>query len=308
MAEVRHLRDERGIGFAAQLRGVKRRAQIGAASRFERRGFDGAEGTVGGEGVADLGMERQRHAHRRGQNEQNENRMAFHKQERAAKTARQSARQRHNDTRQCKLEHEPIWPMPAASLAQPGVFLTRPGLLAEEEKPLTFRSFQNKADMTTETRPPLPPFTIETARQKVRAAQDAWNTRDPERVASAYTPDSQWRNRDEFFEGPAAIVAFLARKWERELDYRLVKQLWGFRENRMAVRFFYEWHDAAGEWHRSHGNELWEFDPSGLMRRREASINDLPIDETERLLRDDAAPREWNDNDWWDLPRPSRGA
>ncbi len=160
--------------------------------------------------------------------------------------------------------------------------------------------------MTPETRPPLPPFTIETARQKVRLAQDAWNTRDPERVASAYTLDSQWRNRDEFFAGRAAILAFLTRKWRCELDYRLVKQLWGFRENRMAVRFFYEWQGAAGGWHRSHGNELWEFDSSGLMRRREASINDLPIDEAERLLRDDAAPREWNDADWWDSPRPSR--
>ncbi|HEX8464249.1 MAG TPA: DUF1348 family protein, partial [Abditibacterium sp.] len=112
--------------------------------------------------------------------------------------------------------------------------------------------------MTNQTRPPLPPFSLESARQKVRMAQDAWNSRDPERVAGAYTPDSRWRNRDEFLEGREAIIAFLTRKWERELEYRLVKGLWSFGENRIAVRFFYEWHDASGAWHRSHGNELWE--------------------------------------------------
>ncbi len=158
--------------------------------------------------------------------------------------------------------------------------------------------------MTNQTRPPLPPFEMETARQKVRMAQDAWNSRDAQRVTLAYTPDSQWRNREEFLQGREAIVAFLTRKWQRELDYRLVKQLWGFRENRMAVRFFYEWHDAQNHWFRSHGNELWEFDEVGLMRRREASINDLSIREDERLLRDDDAPRNWNDNTWWDAPQP----
>jgi len=158
--------------------------------------------------------------------------------------------------------------------------------------------------MTNEIRPPLPPFELETAKQKVRLAQDAWNSRDAGRVALAYTEDSAWRNRDEFLVGRPAIVEFLTRKWKCELDYRLVKQLWGFRGNRVAVRFFYEWHDAAGVWYRSHGNELWEFDAAGLMSRREASINDLQIDESERLLRDDAAPRNWNDNDWWDQARP----
>ncbi len=134
-------------------------------------------------------------------------------------------------------------------------------------------------------RPPLPPFTAETAAQKARLAEDAWNTRDPARVALAYTPDSRWRNRTEFIESRAAIEAFLARKWERELDYRLVKEVWGFEGNRMAVRFAYESHDHAGQWFRSFGNELWEFDAHGLMSRRVASINDLPIDEAARLLR-----------------------
>lgn len=122
-----------------------------------------------------------------------------------------------------------------------------------------------------------PPFTMETAMQKVRLAENAWNTRDPQRVALAYTPDSRWRNRTEFLVGRNQIIEFLQRKWAKELDYRLAKQIWGFRENRIAVRFQYEWHDAAGQWHRSYGNELWEFDESGLMRRREASINDLVI-------------------------------
>ncbi len=132
------------------------------------------------------------------------------------------------------------------------------------------------------TRPPLPPFTLETARQKVRLAEDAWNTRDPVRVAGAYTPDSIWRNRDEFLQGTDEIVAFLQRKWARENEYRLVKDLWAFHENRIAVRFQYEWHDEAGNWFRSYGNEQWEFAPSGLMQRREASINDVPIGRKER--------------------------
>jgi uncharacterized protein len=136
-----------------------------------------------------------------------------------------------------------------------------------------------------ETRPPVPPFTEETARQKVKAAQDAWNTRDPEKVSLAYTPDSRWRNRDEFFEGREAIKDFLRRKWARELDYRLEKNLWCFTGNRIAVRFEYESHDADGQWWRSHGNELWEFDENGLMKRRDASINDYKIDESERKFR-----------------------
>jgi len=132
-------------------------------------------------------------------------------------------------------------------------------------------------------RPPLPPFTTpEDAARKVRLAEDAWNTRDPERISLAYTPDSQWRNRTEFLQGREAIVAFLTRKWSRELDYRLIKELWDFRDNRIAVRFAYEWHDDSGNWFRSYGNELWEFDPRGLMRRRIASINDAPIRESER--------------------------
>jgi uncharacterized protein len=134
-------------------------------------------------------------------------------------------------------------------------------------------------------RPPLPPFTLETAVQKVRLAEDAWNTRDPEKVASAYTVDSRWRNRSEFLTGRAEIVAFLARKWARELEYRLIKELWAVTDDRIAVRFAYEWHDDSGNWFRSYGNENWEFDEDGLMRRRHASINDLPVAETERLYR-----------------------
>jgi nuclear transport factor 2 (NTF2) superfamily protein len=134
----------------------------------------------------------------------------------------------------------------------------------------------------SDDRPPFPPFTADSAVVKVQAAEDAWNSRDPERVSLAYTADSVWRNRDVFVTGRAEIVAFLTVKWERELDYVLRKSLWGFRENRMAVRFQYEWHDRAGQWFRSYGNELWEFDSHGLMRRREASINDLPIHETDR--------------------------
>ena len=131
-------------------------------------------------------------------------------------------------------------------------------------------------------RPPLPPFNAVTAAQKARGAEDAWNSRDPERVSLAYTEDSQWRNRAEFVTGRAEIVAFLQRKWTRELDYRLIKEVWAFTDNRIAVRFAYEWHDNAGQWYRSYGNENWEFDPHGLMRTRHASINDLPISEGER--------------------------
>ena len=134
------------------------------------------------------------------------------------------------------------------------------------------------------SRPPVPPFTRETAMQKVQAAENAWNTKDPERVAGAYTQDSVWRNRDTFVTGRAEIVAFLTAKWERELDYALRKSLWAFTDDRIAVRFQYESHDASGQWFRSYGNELWEFDSDGLMRRREASINDRPIAESERRI------------------------
>ena len=136
-----------------------------------------------------------------------------------------------------------------------------------------------------ESKPPLPPFTLETAKDKVQAAEDAWNTRNPERVALAYTEDSQWRNRAEFFSGREAIKAFLRRKWAIELDYRLRKELWSFTDNRISVRFEYEWHDDSGHWYRSYGNEQWEFTENGLMRRREASINDVPIQESERKFR-----------------------
>ena len=136
-----------------------------------------------------------------------------------------------------------------------------------------------------ESRPPFPPFTLETATKKVQAAEDAWNTRDPTRVALAYTPDTEWRNRAEFLNGRAAVEAFLKRKWERELDYRLKKELWCFMDNKIAVRFEYEWHDDSGHWFRSYGNENWEFAENGLMMRRFASINDLPISEAERKLR-----------------------
>ena len=134
-------------------------------------------------------------------------------------------------------------------------------------------------------RPPLPPFTHETAAQKVRLAEDAWNSRDPQRVSMAYTPDSRWRNRSEFPRGRAQIVAFLERKWARELDYRLIKELWAHDGNRIAVRFAYEWHDAAGSWFRSYGNENWEFDANGFMDVRHASINDTPIAEADRKFR-----------------------
>jgi len=141
------------------------------------------------------------------------------------------------------------------------------------------------------SRPPLPPFTLETATQKVRLAEDAWNGRDPARVALAYSPDSRWRNRSTFLQGRAAIEAFLAHKWQRELDYRLIKELWTFREDRIAVRFAYEWHDAGGRWFRSYGNENWAFDGEGLMHTRIASINDLEIAESERLYRWPASHR-----------------
>jgi uncharacterized protein len=144
----------------------------------------------------------------------------------------------------------------------------------------------------TDSRPPLPPFTHESALQKVRAAEDGWNTRDPARVALAYTADSVWRNRAEFLEGRPAIIAFLTRKWTRELDYRLIKELWSFGDNRIAVRFAYEWHDDSSNWFRSYGNENWEFAPDGLMGRRLASINDLCIREAERKFRwDRTGPR-----------------
>jgi nuclear transport factor 2 (NTF2) superfamily protein len=136
--------------------------------------------------------------------------------------------------------------------------------------------------MSDEPRPPLPPFTRETAIQKVRAAEDAWNTRDPQRVALAYTPDSAWRNRAEFLQGREEIVAFLTRKWNREQDYRLIKELWAFDGDRIAVRFAYESHDDSGTWFRSYGNENWEFSENGLMRRRHASINDLAIGDADR--------------------------
>jgi uncharacterized protein (TIGR02246 family) len=145
--------------------------------------------------------------------------------------------------------------------------------------------------MALVTRPPVPPFDEETAALKARMAEDAWNSRDPQRVAQAYTPDSRWRNRDEIFSGRDAIVAFLTRKWQRELDYRLIKEVWAFRGDRIAVRFQYEFHDASGQWWRAYGNELWEFDEHGLMRRREASINDLRIDESARRFRWSTGPR-----------------
>jgi nuclear transport factor 2 (NTF2) superfamily protein len=138
--------------------------------------------------------------------------------------------------------------------------------------------------------PIRPPFSLETALAKVQAAEDAWNSRDPARVALGYSEDSEWRNRTEFFRGRAAIRGFLTRKWQKELDYRLKKELWGFRENRIAVRFEYEWHDAAGQWYRSYGNEMWEFNEEGLMARRFASINDATIHEDERRIFAAAVP------------------
>jgi len=144
----------------------------------------------------------------------------------------------------------------------------------------------------SEQRPPLPPFTRETAIQKIRAAEDGWNSCNPERVSLAYTPDSRWRNRSEFPCGRTQIVGFLTRKWQKELDYRLIKELWAFGDNRIAVRFAYEWHDDKGEWFRSYGNENWEFDENGLMAVRHASINDVPIKESERKFHwDRSMPR-----------------
>jgi nuclear transport factor 2 (NTF2) superfamily protein len=136
-----------------------------------------------------------------------------------------------------------------------------------------------------ESRPPLPPFNEETAKKKIQAAEDAWNSRDPARVALAYTPDTEWRNRNEFLNGRDAVREFLSRKWQHELDYRLKKELWCFADNRIAVRFEYEWHDDSGQWYRSYGNENWEFAPNGLMAKRYASINDMRIMESERKQR-----------------------
>ena len=144
---------------------------------------------------------------------------------------------------------------------------------------------------TNEQRPPLPPFTEATAIKKVRAAEDGWNGRNPEKVALAYTPDSQWRNRAEFPVGRKAIIKFLESKWKKEEEYRLIKELWAFTDNRIAVRFAYEWRDSEGQWHRSYGNENWEFDENGLMQKRYASINDLNIEESERLFHWSLGPR-----------------
>jgi len=137
----------------------------------------------------------------------------------------------------------------------------------------------------TEKRHPLPPFTVETAKEKVQLAENAWNTKDPEKVSKAYTIDTEWRNRDTFLNGREEVVAFLIQKWKKELDYKLKKELWCFDGNRIAVRFEYEWHDNVGQWFRSYGNEMWEFDENGLMKKRYASINDLPIREGDRKLR-----------------------
>lgn len=142
-----------------------------------------------------------------------------------------------------------------------------------------------------ESRPPLPPFTRESAVEKVRRAEDAWNTRDPAHVALGYTPDSAWRNRSEFFTGRAEIVAFLTRKWQQELEYRLIKELWAFTDNHIAVRFQYQFHNSEGHWFRAYGNELWEFTPAGVMRRREASINDVPIRPEQRRFHWPQGPR-----------------
>ncbi|MEV5573598.1 nuclear transport factor 2 family protein [Spirillospora sp. NPDC052269] len=143
----------------------------------------------------------------------------------------------------------------------------------------------------TERRMPVPPFTAETAAQKVRSAENAWNTREPEQISLAYSPESRWRNRAEFVNGREEIVDFLTRKWNRELEYRLIKELWAYNEVRIAVRFVYEWHDETGQWFRSYGNENWEFDDDGLMTERHASINDVPIAESERLFHWPQGPR-----------------
>jgi len=154
----------------------------------------------------------------------------------------------------------------------------------------------------SDERPPLPPFTLEAAIQKVRGAEDGWNSCDPERVALVYTEDSRWRNRDEFIQGRPAIVAFLKRKWSKELEYRLVKELWAFTRERIAVRFAYEWHDDSGNWFRSYGNENWQFNEQGLMWQRHASINDLPIRESDRKYHwDRSGPRPANHPSLTDL-------
>ncbi len=147
------------------------------------------------------------------------------------------------------------------------------------------------SNASIETRPPVPPFTLESATQKVRGAEDAWNSRDPDRVVGVYTPDTTWRNRAEFPKGREEVHEFLERKWAHELEYRLIKGLWAFTDNRIAARFAYEWHDESGQWLRSYGNENWEFNPQGLMQRRIASINDLAIDESERLFHWDLGRR-----------------
>ncbi len=152
-----------------------------------------------------------------------------------------------------------------------------------------------------QARPPFPPFDTQTAAQKARMAEDAWNSRDPARVSLAYTEDSTWRNRAEFFSGRPAILAFLHRKWARELEYRLIKEVWAFTADRIAVRFAYEWHDDSGNWFRSHGNEQWAFDRQGLMHRREASINDVPLPESARLFRWPPGPRPPDHPDLSDL-------
>jgi uncharacterized protein len=159
---------------------------------------------------------------------------------------------------------------------------SRPFTEVEIDREIVMSNTQTMQEEAVAARPPLPPFTRETAVQKVRLAEDGWNSRDPKKVALAYTPDSRWRNRAEFVNGRREIVALLTRKWARELDYRLVKELWAFDGNRIAVRFAYEWHDDSRNWFRSYGNENWEFDEDGLMRLRFACINDLPIKESER--------------------------
>jgi nuclear transport factor 2 (NTF2) superfamily protein len=159
---------------------------------------------------------------------------------------------------------------------------SRARFLRDSSKEVRSRRFSMSVDSAVTSRPPLPPFTPETAIQKVRLIEDAWNSREPEKMVSAYTPDSHWRNRAEFLNGRQQIVEFLKRKWTKELDYRLIKELWAFEGNRLAVRFAYESHDDSGNWFRSYGNENWEFDENGLMRLRFASINDLPIKESER--------------------------
>jgi len=176
-----------------------------------------------------------------------------------------------------------------------GKLVDREPLEAVEDPPSRLAGYNQVPDFgydtkgtlqESENKPPIikPPFTMETALLKVKAAEEAWNTRDPEKVSQAYSVDSEWRNRTEFIKGREEIIQFLKRKWANESDYKLVKELWGFRDNRMAVRFEYEWRDLGGNWFRSYGNELWEFDEEGLMKRRFASINDLPIKESERRL------------------------